>query len=38
MIADLPWSSWLLLLAAVGPGLTVVTVFYARHRRARRQR
>ncbi len=38
MIAGLPWTSWLLLLAAVGPGLTVVTVFYARHRRDRKQR
>jgi hypothetical protein len=38
MIAGLPWSSWLLLLAAVGPGLTVVTVFYARHRHVRKQK
>jgi hypothetical protein len=33
MIAGLPFSSWLLLMAAVGPGLTLVTVFYLRHRR-----
>ena len=38
MILGLPWSSWLLLIAAVGPGLTLVTWFYLTHRKPRRER
>jgi len=28
MIAGLHWTAWLLLVAAVGPGLALVIVFY----------
>jgi hypothetical protein len=30
MIAGMPWTAWLLLIAAVGTGLTVVLVHYCR--------
>ena len=33
MIAGLPWTSWTLLLLAVGLGLAVELVFYFRHRK-----
>ena len=32
MIAGLPWTSWLLILAAVGLGLALVLAFYIAHR------
>lgn len=32
MIAGLPWTSWLLILAATGPALILVLVFYLAHR------
>lgn len=35
MIAGLPWSSWLLLAAAVGLGLGIELVFYFTHRPGR---
>jgi len=33
MIAGLPWTSWTLLLAAVGLGLAVELIFYFKHRK-----
>jgi hypothetical protein len=33
MIAGLPWTSWLLLVVAVGLGLAVELVFYFKHRK-----
>ena len=33
MILGLPWSSWLLLLVAVGLGLAINLIFYFRNRR-----
>ncbi len=33
MIAGLPWTAWLLLIASVGLGLSIVLVFYFTHRR-----
>jgi len=36
VILGLPWVSWLLLFAAVVPGLTLVVGFYLKHRRVRR--
>ncbi len=33
MFAGLPWNSWLLLIAAVGIGLTIELVHYCRGRR-----
>lgn len=33
MIAGLPWTAWLLWIAAVGLGLAIELVFYMRHRR-----
>ena len=33
MIAGLPWTAWLLLIASVGIGLSIVLVFYFTHRR-----
>jgi len=35
MIAGLPWTSWLLLLVAVGVGPALVVPFWLRHRRGR---
>jgi hypothetical protein len=35
-IAGLPWTAWLLWVAATGSGLAVVLVFYFKHRRSRR--
>jgi hypothetical protein len=35
MIAGLPWTAWLLLVAAVGPALVLVSLFYFRRRKAR---
>ena len=32
MIAGLPWTAWLLLIAAVVPALVLVSIFYFRHR------
>ncbi len=32
MIAGLPWTSWLLILAATGIGLVLVLAFYFAHR------
>jgi len=32
MIAGLPWHAWLLLIAAVGPGLSLTTWFYLKRR------
>ncbi len=32
MIAGLPWTSWLLLIASVGLGLSIVLVAYFRNR------
>ena len=32
MIAGLPWTAWLLLIASVGLGLSIVLVFYFTHR------
>lgn len=34
MIGGLPWSAWLLLVASVGPGVVLVTVYYLRRRGA----
>ncbi|MCZ6485939.1 MAG: hypothetical protein O6826_09600 [Acidobacteria bacterium] len=36
MIAGLPWTAWLLLIAAVGLGLMVELIFYFRHRGTRK--
>ncbi len=33
MIAGLPWTAWLLLIASVGLGLSIVLTFYFSHRR-----
>ena len=33
MLAGLPWNAWLLLIAAVGIGLTIELVHYIRGRR-----
>ena len=33
MIAGLSWTAWLLLIASVGLGLSIVLVFYLSHRR-----
>ncbi len=33
MIAGLPWTAWLLLIASVGLGLSIVLAFYFTHRR-----
>jgi hypothetical protein len=33
MIAGLPWTSWILLVVAVGLGLAVELVFYFKHRK-----
>ena len=33
MIAGLPWTSWILLLLAVGLGLALELAFYFRHRK-----
>lgn len=35
MIAGLPWTAWVLLLAAVGLGLAIELTFYVNHRRRR---
>lgn len=35
MIAGLPWTAWLLLLASVGLGLSIALTFYFTHRRKR---
>ncbi len=32
MIAGLPWTAWLLLIVAVGLGLSIVLVFYVTQR------
>ncbi len=36
MIGGLHWTSWLLLVAAIGPGLTIVTIYYFKRRNARK--
>jgi hypothetical protein len=33
MIAGLPWTSWILLLLAVGLGLAVELIFYFTHKK-----
>jgi len=33
MIAGLPWTAWLLLIASIGLGLSIVLIFYFSHRR-----
>ncbi len=33
MIAGLPWTAWLLLIASVGLGLSIMLAFYFTHRR-----
>ncbi len=33
MIAGLPWTAWLLWIAAIGLGLAIELVFYLRHQR-----
>ena len=33
IIAGLPWTAWLLLIASVGLGLGIVLIFYFSHRR-----
>jgi hypothetical protein len=38
VIAGLPWSAWILLIAAVGPGVTLTAYFYVRRRREREDR
>lgn len=38
VIAGLPWSAWLLLIAAIGPGLALTAFFYARRRGKRGDR
>ena len=35
MIAGLPWTAWLLLIASVGLGLSIMLVFYFTPRRNR---
>ena len=35
MIAGLPWTAWLLVIAAVGLGLTVELVFFLKYRNDR---
>ncbi len=35
--AGLPWTAWLLWIAAVGLGLVIELIFYFNHRRVRRQ-
>lgn len=32
MILGLPWTAWLLMLAAVGPGLALALTFFLAHR------
>jgi hypothetical protein len=34
MIAGLPWTAWLLLIASVVPALGLVSFFYVKRRRA----
>jgi hypothetical protein len=34
LIAGLPWTAWLLLIASVVPALGLVSFFYAKRRRA----
>ena len=36
-IAGLPWTAWLLWIAALGLGLTTELIFYFKQRRGRRQ-
>jgi hypothetical protein len=36
MIGGLPWPAWLLLIAAVGPGLFLVTTHYIKRRSSSR--
>ena len=36
MLAGLPWSAWLLLIAAIGIGLVIELIFYFNHRQAGR--
>ena len=36
-IAGLPWTAWLLWIAALGLGLTTKLIFYFKQRRGRRQ-
>jgi hypothetical protein len=38
MIAGLPWSAWVLLLFAVGPGLILTSYFYFKRRNVRSDR
>jgi hypothetical protein len=35
MIAGLPWTAWLLLVASIGPALVLVSFFYFRRRKVR---
>ena len=37
-IAGLPWTAWLLWIAALGPGLTTELIFYFKQRRRRHLR
>jgi hypothetical protein len=37
MIAGLPWTAWILLIASVGVGLAIELVFYLKHRAASRK-
>jgi hypothetical protein len=37
MIAGLPWTAWILLIASVGLGLAIELVFYFNHRAADRR-
>jgi hypothetical protein len=38
VISGLPWSAWLLLIAAVAPGLVLTAVYYIRRRGERGDR
>ena len=38
MIAGLPWTAWLLVIVAVGLGLTVELIFFLKHRNDRERR
>jgi len=38
VIAGMSWSAWLLLIAAVGPGLALTAFFYVRRRGNRSDR
>ena len=36
MVAGLPWTAWLLIIASVVPALALASVFYLAHRRTNR--